>query len=62
MVLKNVFRKGDIAPQEYVTEDRRYYVHKNKSGPGWDVFKLSSDNKYRFYKTFPNLKAIRELP
>lgn len=62
MVLKKVFRRGEVAPQEYMTEDRRYYIRKHNSGKGWAVFKISENNRYKFYRTFSSLQEVRELP
>lgn len=62
MILKKVFRRGEVAPQEYMTEDHRYYICKHKPGKGWDVFKIAEDNRYKFYRVFPSLQEVRELP
>lgn len=62
MILRKVFRRGEVAPQEYMTEDHRYYIRKHKPGKGWDVFKVAKDNRYKFYRVFPSLQEVRELP
>ena len=62
MILRKVFRRGEVAPQEYMTEDHRYDIRKHKPGKGWDVFKIAEDNHYKFYKVFPSLQEVRELP
>lgn len=59
MKLKKIFRKGEIAPQEYITADRRYYI--KKCPQGWKVFHLDPDGKYRYYKTIRLLNEAREL-
>lgn len=63
MILRKVFRRGEVAPQEYMTEDHRYYIRKHKPGKGWDVFKITRVTPYndftdefgkRYYKVVLN--------
>lgn len=61
MKLLKVFRNGDIAPQEYVTEDQRYYINKNPDGPGWRLYNFYPDGKICFNRIIHTLKEAREL-